>query len=138
MVYSGLSRSSRNGGVALVALFAGFLVSPRAAEAGCGDYVQIHGGHAPMAHSMPDQPTDGSSADRGDHNLPHRPCQGPGCSDGSVPPLAPTPGPTVSIDRWALAAGDTFPNAVSCSNVFAGPLQIVADGFRLSILRPPR
>jgi len=121
-----------------VALFAGFLLSPRVSEAGCGDYVQIRGRHATMAHSMPDQPTDRSLDDRADHSPPHRPCQGPGCSDGSVPPQAPTPGPTVSIDRWALAPGDTFLNPVSCSDVLAETLQIVTDGFRLSILRPPR
>jgi hypothetical protein len=120
-----------------VALFAGFLLSPRVSEAGCGDYVQIRDRHAPMAHSMPD-PTDRKSDNRADHSPPHRPCQGPGCSDRSVPPQAPPPGTTVSIDRWALAPDDTFPNPVSCSNVLAEPVQIVTDGFRLSILRPPR
>jgi hypothetical protein len=138
MVRSSWSRSSRNGGVAIVALFAGFLLSPRVSEAGCGDHVSIRGGHVPMAHSMLDQSTDGSSADRADHSPPHRPCQGPGCSNGSVPPQAPTPWATVSIDRWALAPGDTFPNPVSCSNVLVEPLHLVTDGFRLSILRPPR
>ena len=121
-----------------MALFAGFLLSPRASEAGCGEHVQIRGRHAPMAHSMPDQPTGGSSDDRADHSLPHRPCQGPGCSNGSLPPQAPTPRTTVSIDRWALAFGDTFPIPISCSNVLAETLPIVPDGFRLSILRPPR
>ena len=138
MVQSSLSRSSWNGGVVIVALFAGFLLSPRASAAGCGDYVRIGDRHAPMAHSMPDQPTHGNSADGADHSRPHRPCQGPGCSNGSVPSQAPAPGTTISIDRWALAPADTFPSPVSCSNVLAEPLQIVTDGFRLSILRPPR
>jgi hypothetical protein len=91
-----------------------------------------------MAHSIPDQPAHGKSADGADHSPPHRRCHGPGCSDGSVPPQAPSPGTTVSIDRWALAPGDTLPNPVSCSNVLAEPPQIVTDGFCLSILRPPR
>jgi hypothetical protein len=121
-----------------VALFAGFLLSPRIALAGCGDYVSIRGGQAPMAHSMPDQPTDGNSDDRADHSPPHRPCQGPSCSGGSVPPQVPTPGTTDSMDRWALAPGNTLPSPVSCSNVLAEPLHLVTDGFRLSILRPPR
>lgn len=138
MVRPRWSRSSRNGGVALVALFAGFLLSPRIALAGCGDSVSIRGGHSPIAHSMPDQRTDRSSADRADHSLPHRPCQGPGCSRGSVPPQAPAPRTTVSIDRWALAPGDTLLSPASCSNVLAEPLHLVTDGFRLSILRPPR
>jgi hypothetical protein len=121
-----------------VALFASFLLSPRIVEAGCGDNVVILDGHMPTAHSMPDQPTDGGSADGADHNPPHRPCQGPGCSDGSVPPQVPTPGTTDPIERWALAPGDTLPNSLSCSNVLAEPLHIATDGFRLSILRPPR
>jgi hypothetical protein len=121
-----------------VALFAGFLLSPRVSEAGCGDYVQIRGRHAPMAHSMPDQPTHGRSDDGADHSPPHRACHGPGCSNGSVPPQAPAPSTTVSIDRWALAPGDTLPTPVSCSHVLVQSLPIVTDGFRLSILRPPR
>jgi hypothetical protein len=121
-----------------VALFAGFLLTPRVCEAGCGDDVPIRDRHAPMAHSMPDKPTRGSPDHRADHSPPHRPCQGPGCSNGPVPLQAPTPGTTVSIDRWALAPDDTFLNPVSCANVLAEPRQIVTDGFRLSILRPPR
>ena len=138
MFQSVWSRLSRNAGVAIAALFAGFLLSPRIAQAGCGDYVMIGNGHVPMAHSLPDQPSDGSSPGRADHSPPHRPCQEPGCSNGSVPPLAPIPVTTDSIDRWTLIPNDTLPNPVSCSNVLAEPLQIVVDGFRLSILRPPR
>jgi hypothetical protein len=132
------SRLSRDAGVAVVALFAGFLLSPRIAEAGCGDYVSIHGGHVAIAHSMPNQPVNGGAADGADHNKPHRPCQGPGCRDGSIPPQAPTPGTTYSIDRWALAPGDALPNPVSCSNELVEPRRVVTDGFHLSILRPPR
>lgn len=121
-----------------MALVAGLLLSPRVAEAGCGDYVLIGGGHLPMARAMPAQPTDGSSADKADHSPPHRPCQGPGCSDGSIPPQSPTPETTSSLDRWALTPNDTLPNPVPCSNLLAEPRHMVADGFRLSILRPPR
>lgn len=121
-----------------MALFAGFLVSPRVAEAGCGDYVLKGSGHPPMARSMPDQPTDGNSADSADHSPPHRPCHGPGCSNSPIPPQAPVLVTADSIDRWALTPGDALPNPVSCSNVLAEPLHIVTDGSRLSILRPPR
>ena len=121
-----------------MAFFAVFLLSPRVCEAGCGDHVQIQDRHAPMAHSMLDQLTDGRSDDGADHSPPHRPCHGPGCSNGSVPLEAPAPRTTVSMDRWALAPGDTLPSPVSCSNVLAESLPIVTDGFRLSILRPPR
>ncbi len=121
-----------------MALFAGFLLSPRIAQAGCGDYVMIGNRHVPMAHSMPDQPTDESSSGRADHSPPYRPCQGPGCSNRPVPPLAPTPVTTDSIDRRATTANDTLPNPVSCANVHAEPPHIVTEGFRLSILKPPR
>ncbi len=121
-----------------MALFAGFLLSPRIAQAGCGDYVTIGNGHVPVAHSMPDRSTDSSSAGRSKHSPPLQPCHGPGCSDGSIPPQVPTPGTTDSIDRWGLTPNDTLPNLVSCSNVLAEPLDIVPYGFRLSILRPPR
>jgi len=121
-----------------VALFAGFLLSPRIAQAGCGDYVMIGNRHVPMANSIPDQPTDESSPGKADHSPPHRPCQGPGCSNGAVPPTAPTPVTTDSIDRWVLTTNDTLPNPVSCANVHAEPPHIVTEGFRLSILKPPR
>lgn len=123
-----------------MALCAGLLLGSRASEAGCGDYVRIRGHLAPAAHSMPDQPAsaDGTSDDMVDHGSPHRPCQGPGCSDGSFPRQAPVPGIVVSIDRWAMAPDDTLPNSVCCDNVLAEPVDFVADAFRLSILRPPR
>lgn len=119
-----------------MALCAGVLLTPRPSEAGCGDYVWIHGRPVPVVHSMPDQPatTDGTS----DHGLPQRRCQGPGCSDGSFPPQAPAPGVVVSIDRWAMAPGDTLPRIVCCDNLPAEPSDLVENGFRLSILRPPR
>jgi hypothetical protein len=134
-----LSRSLRNWGAALVALCAGVLLSPRPSEAGCGDYVRIGRRPVSMVHSMPDQAsTDITSDDAADHGAPRRPCQGPGCSDSSFPPQAPVPGVVVSIDQWAMAPGDTLPKFVSCDNMLAEPFDLVADGFRLSILRPPR
>lgn len=128
-----------------MAVFASLVLSPRASEAGCGDYVWIRGRTVPTLHSMTDQPTpgqptngDGSSDDAAEHGSPHRPCHGPGCSDGSIPAEAPVRGVVVSIDRWAMAPGDTLPDCVCCNNMLAEPFDFVADGFRLSILRPPR
>lgn len=121
-----------------MAFLTGFLLSPRVCKAGCGDPVLIHGHQASMTHSMPDPLSDANADDRAAPSLPHRPCRGPGCSNRSIPPQAPAPGSGVSIDRWALAPGDFFLNPVSCSRVLAEPLQIVTDGFRLGILRPPR
>jgi hypothetical protein len=37
-----------------------------------------------------------------------------------------------------MAPDDTLPNFVSFDNMLAEPFDLVADGFRLSILRPPR
>jgi len=133
-----LSRSVRNCGAAALALFAALLLSPRASEAGCGDYVLIGGRHVPMAHSRPEPTRTDAASNQPDHGLPQRPCHGPGCSDGSFPPQAPAPVLVVSIDRWAVAPGDTLPNVACRSDVLAEPLDFVAAGFRLSILRPPR
>jgi len=136
------SRSLRNWGAAILALCAGVLLTPRPSEAGCGDYVWIRGRPVSMVHSIPDQPTnpdtDSTAGDIADHGAPHRPCHGPRCSDGSIPPVAPVPGAVVSVDQWAVSPRDALPNIVSCDNMLAEPLDLVAAGFRLSILRPPR
>jgi hypothetical protein len=138
MLQFGWSRLTRNAGVAFVALLGGFLLSPRIAQASCGDYVLIGASHVQTAHSMLGQPTDGNSSGRADHSRPYQPCHGPGCSNGSIPPQAPIPTTTDSIERWALTPNDKFPNLTSCSNVLPEPLDNVTDGFRVSILRPPR
>lgn len=138
MLRSGWLRLSRNAGVAIAALCAGFLLLPGSAEASCGDYVLIGNSHAPMARSSPDRPTDGSPPDRADHGFPHRQCHGPGCSNGSVPPTAPSRGATESIERWAHTPAETLPNPVSSPNALGEPIYIPAPGFHLSILRPPR
>ena len=134
------ARSLRDWGAAAVAVCASVLLSPSVSEAGCGDYVQIRGGLAPMAHSMPDQPTDadGEPGGTAGHGSPHCPCQGPNCSDRSVPLQLPVAGAVVSIDRAVLTPGDALPNFVCCGNTLAQPFDLAADGFRLSILRPPR
>lgn len=128
-----------------MAVCAGLLLTPRASEAACGDYVAVRGRFVPMVHSLPDQLTpdqptngDGSSQDTTEHGAPRRPCQGPNCSNGSFPEQAPAPGVVVSVDRWAVAASDTLPSVVCCDNLLAEPVDFVVDGFRLSILRPPR
>jgi hypothetical protein len=138
MLKSGWSRLFRNPGVAIVALSAGCLLNPAIARASCGDYVMIGTGQVPLAHSKPFQPTDEHSAESSNHRLPHCPCRGPGCSNGPASPLTPIPPSTDSDDRWPVIANDSLPNPVSNSNVFAEPLHIVIDGFRSSILRPPR
>lgn len=135
-----VSRSLRNWGVAIAALLAGALLSPRTSDAGCGDYVWIQGRPVRMAHSTQQLPTTGtgSSNNAAGAGSTGRPCQGPGCSDDSFPPQVPAPVIVVSIDRWAMTAIDPLPILVSCAKTLADRFDVVVDGFRLSILRPPR
>jgi hypothetical protein len=134
------SRSLRDWGFALVAVLASLLLSPRACEATCGDYLHADGHFAAMARSLPNQPMspDGSSDNLADPSVPHRQCQGPGCSGRSFPPQAPDAGVVDSIERWALATTNLVPNIVCSDQLLAEPNDLVVDGFRLSILRPPR
>lgn len=120
-------------------VFASLLLTPRASEAACGDYVQVSG-RSTVIHSIPDHATsaDGTSVNTVDHRAPRRPCRGPGCSNGSFPSQIPVPTVVVSIERWALAPADTLPVIVCCNHVLAEPVDLHVDGFRLSILRPPR
>jgi hypothetical protein len=85
-------------GVAL-ALLAGLLLAPSAAQAGCGDYVVFGMKHAdaqtlsspfaPVAHPAPVSPTDNPT-----------PCSGPTCSSGpATPPAAPAPPGPVPGER---------------------------------------
>lgn len=134
------SRSLRNWGTAVLTVVAGCFLVPRASHASCGDYLQVRGAAVPMVHYTPDQ---SSSSDvisdfAADHGSPNPPCQGPGCSNGSIPQQAPVPRVVVSIDRWAVAPGDTAPEVDCCATLLAEPFGVVPDGFRLSILRPPR
>lgn len=133
------SWSLRDWGVALVAVFASLLLTPRAAEATCGDYLRVGGGSVMQVHSMPNQPisTSGSLDFAADPAVPHRPCHGPSCSGGSFPPPAPATSVVVSIERWALAPADPAPSFVCSDYLLAVPFDLVVDGSALSILRPP-
>lgn len=123
-----------------MAVFASLLLTPRASEAACGDYVLVSSHAAEMNHAMPhrESMTKESLVDRVDHDKAGRPCHGPNCSNGRFPPLAPVPTVVVSIERWALASTVTLPRCDSCYNLLAEPVDLIVDGFRLSILRPPR
>lgn len=135
------SRSLRNWHIALAAVVASWLLIPRAAEASCGDYVQFRGPGAPQVRAMPGWLTGvEGSKHTSDHGAPYRPCQGPNCSGGSFPPPQ-APAPTVvvvTIKRCALASMDSIPSAAGSFGTLAEPSDLVLDGFRSSILRPPR
>lgn len=134
------SRSLRDWGTAIAVVFAIFLLTPRASEAACGDYLHHADHSAAMVHFLPDglTRTDHHSDDLAKQGAPHRRCQGPNCSGRSFPPPAPPPSVDDLNERWALASVETNPNMVCNNDRLAEPDQRVADGFRLSILRPPR
>lgn len=133
-----VSRSIRSWTAAALALLAGLVLAPRASEAGCGDYVLIGGQHARIVHLAHGHDEAANQSDEG-HEAPERaPCHGPGCSNGSFPPLTPAPVISISIDRWAVASFENVPNPVSISRLLAEPADFIGDGCRLSILRPPR
>ena len=116
-----------------MALFVGFWLTPRAAEASCGDYVRIGGQAAMAAHDMHDQPKEAK-----DHGAPHRPCRGPGCSRAPLPAQAPVPVTVVLLEQWAVVNADAPPTLHCRTKLLAEPAERVAAGFRSSILRPPR
>jgi len=134
------SLSLQGWGVAILAVFAGLLLTPRASEATCGDYLHVGNHSAALAHALSNQPTgtDATSNNVAVPRGPHRPCQGPGCSGHTLPSQVPVAGVIVSIEEWALVPVNTVPKFVCSNQWLAEPFDLVADGSRLSILRPPR
>ncbi len=140
------SRSLQNWGVAGLALLAGLLVAPRSSEAGCGGYVWVRGEmvHVPGPSSSHadalagDETGDNVAADSHRSTPAPVPCEGPHCSNGSFPPAAPPPVVNVPVDRWAVVPCEAAPNLLFSSNLLAESPDVVVDGSRLSILRPPR
>ena len=133
-------RSLRNWHIAFAGVVAGFLLLPRASNAACGDYVRFRHPLAQQAHSMPDlSATNDGMKLAAESSTRDRPCRGPNCSGGSFPaPQAPLPSVVVTSERAALAPVHTFAISVSSDGTLAEPSELVLDGFRLSILRPPR
>jgi hypothetical protein len=133
-------RSLRNWGTILAVVFTGLLLTPRASEATCGDYLHVGNRSAAVVRTLPNLP---KSIDVGSHNVADpsqpQPCHGPGCSRSSSPaPAAPVAVVVFSIEQWALTSVDTIPNIVGSDQLLAEPFDVDADGSRLSILRPPR
>ena len=141
MVRIVMSRALRFRMAALIAVFAGVLLAPRTSEAGCGNYVEVNGLPTASAHISRVQSAmkDGAANHASNGNSRHHPCQGPSCSGGSYPPLEPVSITVVSTDRWAVVDSDAN---VALTETFRHLLAETADsgpdGFRSSILRPPR
>jgi hypothetical protein len=131
---------SRRWGAAFAVACTGLLLMSRASEAACGDYLHVSGRSVPMVHLMQDR---SAAAHDGPMNgpvdgVPRRRCHGPGCSNNSLPPQAPVPTVVVSIERGALAPNDTPHVIDGCDDMLAESVDLVVDGYRLSIFRPPR
>ena len=98
------------------------------AEASCGDYVMVggrHDAHTSVTHVF-------------ESDIPAVPrCQGPMCSDNSIPPAAPAPRMTVALERWAMTDAAGLAVLPAYDALLAEPQELTCE-FRLSILRPPR
>ena len=106
------------------------------AEASCGDYVRLRGGHVrgeEAAHRV-----EPSHRRVSDHQSPQRGCQGPFCSQQSEPlevPVAPVERPS---DDWALHQPVATDRPSSAGEAVPDAPESACAGVRLSILRPPR
>lgn len=121
------------------------LAAPRAAQAGCGDYVLIGGRHRPIRHLAPTAASDSADLQNGglsrdaDERTPARaPCHGPGCSQRSLPPAAPASEIQLPVERWAIGRAGQAPPSLSISRLLVSRSELPADGFVPTILRPPR
>src|SRR5947209_5938746 len=86
---------------ALLTLLTGGLLAPGVAHAGCGDYVVMgsHPAHQTTSPAPRQGPTTAASPTP-DRPGP-KPCSGPACSRGSLPPAEPAPLPPPRGDQWA-------------------------------------
>lgn len=125
-----------------MAVFASLLLTSRACEATCGDYLHADGHSAMPGHVLPDAATgaNGGSENVAVPAVPHRPCHGPRCSGGSFPSPEPVGVIVVSIGRWALAPDHSVTSDANSARDYSRleTSDLVVDGFRLDILRPPR
>jgi hypothetical protein len=124
---------------ATLALLAAVALAPSRAEASCGDYVMIGSRHA--RHSLPvaagrTHDADDAAGQTPGRQVPH--CHRPMCSNGSIPPAAPSPGIEMTIERWALPASTALTIPPDRKVSLAEARVFACDGFGLSILRPPR
>lgn len=76
----------------LLTLSAGLWFGASPARATCGDYLVGHAAHG----TMPAKPTQPSVP----ATPAEKPCQGPQCSRGSLPPLLPVTTIAVSLEQW--------------------------------------
>jgi len=85
----------------LIGITVGLLVAS-SARASCGDYVTWKGKKKEAPSTSPGDPMTMPAEHMPDkHGSPFKPCNGPGCSNGKLPPLAPVSPRLVESDQWA-------------------------------------
>lgn len=136
--------------VALIATVALLLV-PHIAEASCGDYLKGPGHYLPDHHTMPLskwEPGPLSFLIGVKHSArinpfqsapKHRRCEGPACSNHSLPTPADSPKPDAPVERWAHLACVCKLDAMVITSPLLQPMSKVYTDLRaLEIFRPPR
>jgi hypothetical protein len=115
-------------------------VTPRAASAGCGDYVLVNGRPLTASRPVATQAAHGAEGAREPVGLPRPPCDGPHCGRQVPLPLpAPSPVPSAAgSDQWCLLFGDAFlPDPLPGRRIPESPVA-PRDGYCPPIEHPPR
>ena len=114
---------------ALVVLCTVVVISSSRADASCGDYVMIGGGHSASNHMSKDSPPPFRGAPQ---------CRGLHCSDHSVPPSVPSSRIDLTADEWAICGRVASVLLPTRPEFVIDYDRIPRPGFELGILRPPR
>lgn len=134
--------------MAFVAGLAAIALCPDSADAACGDYVMVRG-RLPSSHGAMQGSLSRAShhseipavSESGGESSPGKrvpTCRGTHCSDGSIPPVAPTPKLQSTLERWACSLSSELADPIQSSSFFSEPDVVLTQGTGLSILRPPR
>lgn len=130
------------GAVAFLLLAGGIVTSE--AHASCGNYVWVQGRSPTVDASMPthDRQSHQAQSTEGRGKIPVGPgaptCHGPNCSSDSPAPAAPAPSIKVHFERWACHAPAELRTGIKSVRLIEDASPALAEGFGLSILRPPR
>src|SRR5437867_7525779 len=104
MVRWGNSGSSRWLATGVSAILALGFATPTSVWAECGNYVHTGNNAGPMMVQQSATPRDTAQNANPDSPAPspgHLPCRGPTCSRGGIPPAAPLPSLTTTLQEWA-------------------------------------
>jgi len=122
----------------VIATLGWLMLSPSNAQASCGDYVMIGGGHS--THETPTTTKSDDSLTPKSAPI-HRdtPCRGPGCSkhQPTPAPTVPPPPPSNPSDHFIANLMDAFHSDDSAAFAIE-PAQFALSHFTLRIEHPPR